>query len=311
MKILITTSSYGEFDSKPLDVLKAKGCQILLNPFGKKLNKEQTLELYSGDIEGVVAGTETIDKEVLEKATSLKVLSRCGTGIENIDTACAADKGIKIYNTPDGPTDAVAELTVGLVLALLRHIVFSDRNIRDGVWDKKMGALLKGKKVGIIGFGRIGRRTGQLLFGLGAKVVYCDPQVEENSVPDFIKKLMDDLLAESDVVILHLPYSEKNKGLIGKDQLSIMKAGAVLVNVSRGGIVEEDALYESIKKGHLAGAALDVFVEEPYNGKLKELDNVILTPHIGSYAKEARIYMETEAAKNLIKGLFGEDEDEA
>ena len=309
-KVFISTSSFGRFDTKPLDLLKEASLEVTLNPYGRKLTQKEMLDL-SVHAEGLIAGTESLDLKVLSEMEDLKVISRCGVGVENIDMGATKERGIKVFNTPDGPTDAVAELTVGLVLSLLRHIVLSDRNIRDGLWDKKMGSLLKGKTVGIIGFGRIGRRTGKLLFALGAEVIYCDPQVEKNSVPDFTKKSMEDLFAEADVVTLHLPFTENNKGLVGEKQLSTMKPGALLVNVSRGGIVEEGALYESIQKGHLSGAALDVFEEEPYNGKLKELDNVILTPHIGSYAKESRIYMETEAANNLIKGLFEEDEDRA
>ena len=309
MKILITTSSFGQYDTKPLDLLKGKDCEVILNPFGKKLDKEQALDLYSKGIIGVIAGTEKIDKEVIGKAADLKVISRCGTGMENVDITYAESNGIKVFNTPDGPVNAVAELTVGLVLSLLRNIPLSDRKLRGGVWDKHMGSLLKGKKVGIIGFGRIGRQTGELLNGLGAKILYCDPGVKEVGEGSFSKKSMDELLSESDIVTLHLPFTEDSKGLIGGEQLLRMKPGAILVNVSRGGIVEENALYENLKKGHLAGAALDVFEKEPYNGKLGELDNVILTPHIGSYAKESRVYMELEATNNLIKGLFGENED--
>lgn len=303
MKILITTTTFGEYDYTPLTMLKEAGYEVVPNPYKKKLTKQEAFSLYSSDVCAVIAGLETIDKDIIANAAQLKVISRCGTGLENVDVDFAKKRGIKVFNTPDAPVDAVAELTVGLILSLCRGISLADREVHAGIWKKRMGCLLNGKKVGIIGFGRIGKRAGILLKALGAKILYYDPFVEPSPSDSFRKAELYELLREADIVSLHLSYSENNRNLIGKKELSLMKKGALLVNVSRGGVVDEKALYTALKEGHLAGAGLDVFENEPYNGDLKGLDNVIMTPHIGSYAKEARIKMEIEAAENLIRAL--------
>lgn len=302
MKILISTSTFAEFDRRPLELLKKNGFLFSMNSHKKKLSREQALELYK-DIDGVVAGTETVDKELLDASKKLKVISRCGAGMDGLDLEYAKTKGIKVFNTADAPTDAVAELALGLILSLLRQIPLLDRQMRQGRWTKSMGALLNEKIVGIIGLGRIGRRLAYLANGLGAKAVYYDPLVKNSGLSFCAFLPFQDLLKEADIVSLHIPYSKENKHLIGKNELALMKNTAFLINTSRGGIVDEDALYQALKNNKLAGAALDVFEDEPYGGKLKELDNIILTPHIGSYAKEARIKMEIESVENLLKGF--------
>lgn len=303
MKVLITTSSFAAYSAEPLDQLLHKGYEAVLNPFKTKITKEQAKQLYREDVDGVIAGTEIIDKEILANAKRLKVISRCGTGVDNIDISFAKKKGIRIFATPDAPTNAVAELTVGLILSLLRWIPSIDREICKGGWKKKMGGLLQSKNIGIVGFGRIGKQTAKLLESFDVKILYCDPVVDVKGLNGFRRVSLYELLKTSDIVSLHLSYSEENHKLISQKELSLMKEGAFLVNTSRGGIVDEQALYDALKSGLLAGAALDVFENEPYNGVLKELDNVILTPHIGSYAKEARIEMEIEAVRNLLHGL--------
>lgn len=303
MKILVTTSSFAKYDRKPLDILTGKGCEVIFNPFQKRITKEEAIQLYKKDVDGVIAGTEIIDKEVLKNAKRLKVISRCGAGVDNIDIALAKKNDIKVFNTPDAPTNAVAELTVGLILSLLRKIPFADSEIRKGKWQKAMGGLLQAKTVGIVGLGRIGRQTARLLKNLGAKIVYCDPAVDVKGLDHFEKLTLPELLRKADIVSLHSSYSKANNKLITQKELTLMKEGSFLINTSRGGIVDEQALYDALKNGHLAGAALDVFETEPYNGALKQLDNIILTPHIGSYAKEARIDMEIKAVNNLLRGL--------
>jgi D-3-phosphoglycerate dehydrogenase len=228
------------------------------------------------------------------------VISRCGTGLDNVDLEAAKQLGIKVLNTPDAPTMAVAELTLGLMLGLLRHLPRADREIRAGNWQKRMGNLLQGKKVGIIGFGRIGQKVGELVQALGAQAVYCDPAVNK----DGYKKIsLEELLSQSDIVTLHLSGGGKGAPLLSDKELNRIKQGSWLVNCARGGVVDEAALTKALQEGRLAGAALDVFTQEPYTGPLAKLDNVILTPHIGSYAVESRVEMEVESVKNLIKGL--------
>jgi D-3-phosphoglycerate dehydrogenase len=297
-KIATTTTSFGKYDNEPLDLLRRNGFETVLNPYGRKVKKEEVFELCRGVV-GIIAGTELMDAEILEKLTDLKVISRCGTGLDNIDLSAAKRLGIKVFNTPDAPTIAVAELTIGLILNLLRKINRMDFALRQDRWEKLMGNLLCGKTVGIIGFGRIGRKVAELLKHFGCKIKYYDTGIAVEG-QDAERVELSELLKDSDIISIHVSTKEQ---VLGEDEIEQMKKGAWFVNVSRGGVVDESALYHALKDGRLAGAALDVFEQEPYKGKLRELDNVILTPHIGSYAKEARIKMEIEAAENLLKGL--------
>jgi D-3-phosphoglycerate dehydrogenase len=294
----VTTTSFAEYDKTPVSLLEERGFEVVLNPFGRKLERREVPELCSGCV-GIIAGTESYDRDLLKGLHGLKVISRCGSGADSIDAKAADEFGIKVLTTPGGPTLAVAELTVGLMLDLLRKVSFMDRKIRSGVWKKEMGNLLSGKSVGIIGLGRIGRKTAELLEAFGCEIVYTDPLVIEK-MPRFRRVSLNELLASSDIVSLHVSGSER---VIGAEELRLMKKGAWIVNVSRGGTLDEEALYRFLKDDRIAGAALDVFDKEPYKGPLSELDNVVLTPHIGSYAREARIKMERESVDNLLKRL--------
>lgn len=299
-KVAITLTTFAQHDSSCLDLLNMEGLEIVSDTFSRKLNKKETLVLCKGCV-GIIAGTEKYDSDILGKLIGVKVISRCGAGLDNIDLNAAKSLGIKVYNTPDIPTLAVAELAIALILALLRKISQMDREMHSGLWKKRMGYLLSGKQVGVVGFGRIGRKVAELLKIIGANVFYTDPHVKESD--KFPRIELKELLKKSDIISLHLSYSKENYKLFGQKEFSLMKRGAFLINCSRGGIVEEDSLYSALKEGKLSGAAIDVFENEPYSGRLKELNNVILTPHIGSYAKEARIEMEIEAVKNLLIGL--------
>ncbi|MBU3981464.1 MAG: phosphoglycerate dehydrogenase [Proteobacteria bacterium] len=299
MKIVITTSSFATYDRSPLDELKKKQIDYTINPYGRKLTSDEVIGLAK-DADGLVAGTEPLNEDVLQNLPELKVISRCGVGLDNVDLEKAKELNIKVYSTPYGPTLAVAELTLGLMLDLLRKITAMDREIRKGLWKKQMGSLLTGKKVGIWGFGRIGQKVAQVLDPLGVEIAYYDIRIVEGAIP---LKSKSELLSWADIITLHCSANTDGKHAIGEAELKLMKDNAWLINASRGGLVDETALYSALKKGNLAGAALDVFENEPYTGPLCELDNVILTPHIGSYAKEGRIQMEMQAVRNLINGL--------
>lgn len=297
-KIVITTTSFGEFNKEPVKLLETERVEAIFNPYKRKLTKEETVELCK-DATGIIAGTEILDAEVIERLPKLKVISRCGSGLDNVDCDAAKKNGIKVFNTPDAPALAVAELTVGLIIGLMRKLNQMDAAIRKGKWEKLMGNLLCGKKVGIIGFGRIGKKVAELLKPFNCEIAYIDPLVD--GLGPGLKSLpMEELLKWSDIITIHISGKEK---IIGKKELGLMKAGSFIINVTRGGAIDESALYKHLKNGHISGAALDVFQEEPYNGPLKELGNVLLTPHIGSYAEEPRVKMEIEAVKNLLAGL--------
>ena len=297
MKVFISTSSFAKDEDRPLDMLKESGLEVSLNPYGRKLSEDE-IEGVLHDVDYLIAGTEPLTQRVLESAKRLKVISRCSTGLDNVDIKAADKLGIKVYNTPYGPTLSVAELTIGLIFDMLRRISKMDRDVRSGVWEKYTGNLLIEKKVGIIGFGKIGQKVAELLMPFGCEIVCYDIRKEDKELKIKIAS-SDEILRTSDIISIHVSSKEQ---IIGREEFKKIKKGAWIINVSRGGVIDESELYKALKKGHLSGAALDVFEQEPYAGPLKELDNVILTPHIGSYAKEGRINMEIEAVKNVLNG---------
>lgn len=299
--ILISTSSFAEYDKSVVDGLLK--FNVILNPYRRTLKEAEIKELLVRyDVCGLIAGTEPLSEAVLNAANGLKVISRCGAGVDNVDLETASKLGIKVFNTPDAPTDAVAELTLGLILDCLRRVSFSDRTIRKGNWAKPMGNLLRGKLVGIIGFGRIGKAVGRLVKAFGADIVYHD-LVKDAGFGGANWVELDELLQLADIVTLHLPLLRAGGYFLDTRRISLMKEGVIFINASRGGLVDEKALYEALKSGKIASAGLDVFEKEPYSGRLIELDNVVLTSHIGSYAVESRILMERQAVDNLLKGL--------
>jgi len=303
-KILVTPSSFGKCGNSPLKILKKENYDIVINPFGRKMTSDEVIQLGK-DCIGIIAGVEPLNAKVLKSLSSLRCISRVGVGIDNIDLKCAQELGIVVKSTPDGPTRAVAELTIGLMFDILRKISYRDRLIRNGIWNKEMGSLLKDKKIGIIGLGRIGRTVAELLLVLGAKVTGNDINPDRRWCK--LKKIslltLEELLMQNDIVCIHISYPSENKPLIGKNEIDMMKQGSFLINLSRGNVVDEEALYNALKNNHLSGVALDVFNKEPYSGPLTTLDNIVLTSHIGSYAKESRLDMEIQSVKNLLEVL--------
>jgi len=302
--VFISTSSFAEYDKLPLKLLNDAGMNVLLNPYRRKLTQDECLSLYK-DIDGLIAGTEALTAEVLKSSRNLRVISRCGAGAYNIDMEAAKELGIKVFTTPDSPTEAVAELTLGLILDLLRGISMEDHYIRAGVWKKHMGNLLFGKTLGILGLGRVGKRVVELTQPFNLTYIAWDISPDRQFGDKYRIEFagLDELLSKADIVTIHLPYTSELKHLIGEKEFRLMKGNAFLLNIARGGLVDEAALYNALKERRIAGAALDVFEQEPYSGPLREVDNIILTPHIGSYAKEARVEMEIQAVRNLIEGL--------
>jgi D-3-phosphoglycerate dehydrogenase / 2-oxoglutarate reductase len=305
LQIAITTSSFGKVGRRPLDLLEERGVQYQLNPHGRKLQPAETVSLLQ-NAAGVVAGTERYDRDVLSQLPHLKIISRCGTGMDSIDLAAAAELGVQVVNTPDAHVDAVAELTLAGLLDLLRHVTVSDSRIRRGAWQKPFGRLLRGKAVGIVGLGRVGKALVKLLRPFDATIWAYDPYPDADFAAEYQVTYapLDELLPQVDVVSLHTPYSAENRHLLNGERLALMRPGSFLLNASRGGLVDEEALYASLQSGHLGGAYLDVFEREPYDGPLTQLENVVLSPHIGSYAVESRLRMETEAVENLLAALM-------
>lgn len=301
MKVLTTTSSFAKISRQPLEMLSAAGMETVLNPYGRTLKREESMQLLA-DVDGLIAGTEKLDEEVLRHAPHLKVISRVGTGMDNIDHAAATARGIRLYNTPDAHVDGVAELTLGGILAMLRQVAAADRRLRQQTWQKPMGQLLRGKTVGVIGLGRAGKRLVQLLRPFEVSVLAYDPLEDSDFAHNHgvLYQSLADLLRQADIVTLHLSFSPACYHLLDEAHLGLLKAGAFVVNCARGGLVDEAALLAALQSGHVAGAYLDTFEREPYQGPLAQLDNVLLTPHIGSYAAECRVRMEVEAVANLL-----------
>ncbi len=298
LKVLLGPSSFGEFDSAPLKRLKESGCEVILNPHRRKLSKNELFELLSSDVVGLIAGLETLDQEVLEK-TNLKVISRCGSGMSNVDLEAAKRLNIEVCSTPYAPVVAVAELVVGASLSLLREIPRMNQDLHDGRWVKRLGTQLEAKTVLIIGFGRIGQKVASLLKPFGVNLIAVDPLKKENI--DGVSFLpLSKALSKADIITIHCSGQEQ---ILGAKEFSLMKDGVFLLNASRGEVVEEAALIAALDNKKVAGAWIDTFWNEPYDGALRNYPQVILTPHIGSYTRECRRAMEMEAADNLIAAL--------
>lgn len=301
-KILITTSSF-DLSTPEIQTLLGAGYEIILNPHKRRLSEEEVRELLTPDVIGMIAGVEPLTADVLNNAEGLKVISRCGAGMDSVDQVAAKDNNIAVFNTPGAPAPAVAELTIGLMLDILRNISLQDRGLRNNEWVRPVGNLLGARTIGLIGFGYIGSLVAKFAHGFGAKILAYDPMAggKTSDIAEFAD--MDTVLSTADIVSLHVPYNEDNHHLLDRARMEQMKEGAIVINTARGGLVDEDALHDLLQSGHLRAAGLDVFEKEPYQGPLSELENVVLTAHTGSYAKESRIDQERQAAQNLVDGL--------
>ncbi|MDO8571550.1 MAG: NAD(P)-dependent oxidoreductase [bacterium] len=303
-KILVALSTFGEYGEKPIRLLEESGFFYLINPLKKRLVKEEIIAMGK-DCEGIIAGVEPYDEDALNHLSKLRCISRCGVGIENIALQKAREMGITVLNTPDVVVQPVVELTIAMIFDLLRKISYHTALMKVRRWEKKAGHLLMGRKIGIIGLGRIGKRVAEVLKIFGAHVSGYDPFPDKqwantNGIEIFS---CEQIIRESDILSLHLSVIPGSPFRLGEQEIQSMKKGAMIVNVARGEFIDEDALYTALRDGHLAGAALDVFPEEPYRGKLCELDNVVLTPHCATLTEESRLQMEVESTANLIEFL--------
>lgn len=303
-KVLTSPSSFGQINQKPFDIIKENGFEVINNPFGRKLTENEVIELATGCV-GIVAGVESLSPNVMDALPLLKCISRVGVGMDNVDLEYAKHKGIIVVNTPNGPTRGVAELTLAMTMSLLRRIPQADSALKKRKWEKQMGNLILDKQIGVIGLGRIGKMVSELFRGIGNPVIGFDLYPDEKWANGKGVKLrsFDEVICESDILTLHIPGNKDNKAIIGDEEIKKMKSGAFLINIARGGVVNEDALYRALSTNKLAGAAIDVFSKEPYDGPLCDLDNIIMTPHLGSYAKEDKVKMEIDAVNNLMKVL--------
>ena len=289
-------------------ILEDNGLKVSYEP---TITPEQILEKISSFNIVIVRSRTTVTKEMIEKADNCKIIARVGVGLDNVDQDAAKAKNIRVINAVEGAMNAVAELVLGLMLSLARQTARGDRAIRNEQWLKKelKGTELRGKYLGIIGLGNIGKRLGRLAHALNMNIIGYDvmPIDEEFSKEvGLMKADLGTLLQSSDYISIHVPLLDSTYHLLDEAKMSTMKNTAKIINTSRGGVVDEDALYNALKNGTLGGAALDVFEKEPAIGtKLAELDNVILTPHIGAQTKEAQSLAANVIAEKIVQILRG------
>jgi len=290
------------------EILQKNGLKITYEP---EITPDQIKEKI-GNFEIVVVRSRTkITKEMIDKATKCKIIARVGVGLDNVDVEAAKTKGIRVINAVEGAMNAVAELVLGLMLSLAREIPRADREIRNGNWLKKelMGSEMSGKYLGIVGLGNIGKKLARHAKSLNMNIIGYDVI----PIPDdfsrevgLVKADLDTLLSSADYISFHVPFTPETHHLVNAQRLGKMKKTAYIINTSRGEIIDEDALYNALKEGRLAGAALDVFEKEPATGnKLATLANVICTPHIGAQTREAQALAANVIAEKIIMILRG------
>jgi len=290
------------------EVLEKNGLKVTYEP---EITPEQIAEKI-GNFEVIVVRSRTkMTRELMAKADKCKIIARVGIGLDNIDQDAAKEKNIRVINAVEGAITAVAELVIGLMISMAREIPRADREIRNGNWIKKelMGSELKGKYLGIVGLGNIGKRLGRLARALNMNIIGYDvvPIDDEFSKEvGLMKADLDTLLSSADYISFHVPLLDSTRHMINAEKLKMMKNTARIINTSRGGVIDEEALYNSLKDGSLAGAALDVFEVEPATeNKLITLPNFIATPHIGAQTKEAQLLAADIIAEKIIQILRG------
>ena len=307
MKVLVSAFPFGTSPSS-LDFLRSADFQYQLNPFGRRLTAQELIELIpSASI--LIAGTEPITAAALEAAPELKLIARVGIGLDNVDLHSARRRGIAVTYTPDAPAPAVAELTVGLMIDLLRHVSRADRRMHSKNWERLLGRRLDGLTIGILGIGRVGRRVIRILRGgfPNVSILANDIRPDHSFGKSFGLRWVDkgEVYANSDIVTLHLPLTRLTRRLVSEKEIGLMKPSAYIINTSRGEIIDESALAVALSSGRLAGAALDVFEDEPYSGGLTDIDRCILTCHMGSMSEDCRAAMETEAIEEVLRFARG------
>ncbi len=291
-KVFIATSTFTENPKNYFKNKDLKKYKFIKNPIKKKLTSNQLIK-YAKDCEFIIAGTEVYNKETIKKLKKLKYLFRMGSGVDNIDLDYLRVKQIKFSKSKITPEIAVAELIIGYILSFYRDISEHDKNLKNKIWKKKMGFVLNKKTVGIIGYGKIGRHLHKILKNFGVRTIINDRKKinKKNSTLNY-------LLKNSDIISINIDLS-MNKALLNKEKLNLCKKNCIIINTARSEAVDNKYLFKMLKNKKILGACLDVFDQEPYYGEFSQLNNVILTPHIGSYSKEIRSAMEIEALKSI------------
>lgn len=308
MRVFVSTHPFGSVSEAPLRILRENGIEVVPNPYQRKIRIDELKE-HIKDKTGLIAGTESLGADVLAAAPQLKIISRVGIGLDGIDFEEIRRRNILLTYTPEAVSQAVAELTVGNLFNLARSIPQVHRGMKSGLWSRPIGFEIKGKCIGIIGFGRVGQRVARMLQGFDCQILVNDLSPDEDAGSLYGVRFVDKeaVYRDADIITLHVPKTPLTWNMVADRELAMMKRTACLINTSRGGIVNEGDLYNALKSGMIAGAALDVYEMEPYiGGALCELDNIILTCHSGSCSAEARYLMELGAAEEIVRFSRGE-----
>ncbi len=300
MKVIVGSSTFADEDPAPLELLRAAGMEVVLNPLRRRWNEAETIQHLQG-VDGLLAGLEPLNRAVLTSTRGkLRALARIGIGMDNVDQAAARELGIKVSNTPDAPTAAVAEMTLAALLSLARDLEPMNRAMHAGGWPKTIARSLPELAVLVVGFGRIGRAVANQLAAMGCAVRVADPYLPDAAPCSFPRVTLAEGLRTADVVSLH---ASGNAVLLADAEFATVKRGLILLNPARGGLVDEEALLRALDSGQVAKAWLDTFASEPYTGKLRDYPQVLLTPHACTYTRRCRLAMETEAVTNLLRDL--------
>ena len=292
--LFIATSSFSVEDNYIFNLLKKKNIFFKTNPIKKKLNEKEILK-YSNNFTHIIAGTENYNQKVLNHLPNLKYIFRLGSGTDNIDFNTIKKKKIKFNKSNITPEVAVAELIIGFSISILRNLNEQNNNMKKKIWKKQMGNLLHGKKFGIIGYGKVGKYLAKLVKAFGADLIIND----KKKINNINQKSLNYLISNSDIISLNLNYNKRI--ILTKEKLKKLKKNCIIINTSRAELIDNEHLYKMLKNNKISVAALDVFNDEPYYGKFIKLKNVLLTPHIGGYAKEIRLSMEREAIDMIVK----------
>lgn len=304
-KVFITSEFFGKFSDAGIKILEEAG-HTLINPYGHKFLTGQEIIKYSEEADAFICDMEKIDRDVIEHSPNLKVIARRGVGVDSVDVAFAQEKGIAVERTLGVVEAPVAEQVFGFILDFSRNISKHNTLMKSGVWQKLKGSSVDGKVLGIIGMGKIGYEVAKRACAFGMSIIYHDEVVNEKAQEMFgaKKKSLEEVLAQSDFVSLHTPLTDTTRGFINYDIICKMKKTAYLINTARGAVVDEQDLYRAIKEEKIAGVAVDVYAVEPCNTSiLKELDNVILTPHTSTFTEEIFVKMDILAAENVVRVL--------
>jgi len=308
-KVLIATRSFGSTSPRPAEILQTAGCDLVTADMSLEMTEARLIGLLDG-VAGAIVGLVPMTARVLAQASDLKVVSAHGVGVDHIDLDAAAELGITTANCPGANADSVADLTTGLMISIARDIPAVERQLRQGGWGRHHGGEVFRKTLGIIGLGSIGSRVAKRAVGFDMTVLAYDPYASAASrkLPQLQLVSFEDVIRQADFVSLHTPLNDSTRHFIGPEQLAAMKPNAYLINTARGGLVDEQALYDALHSRKIAGAAIDCFaVEPPAESPLLNLDNIVMTPHIGAHTQEAIERMGVMAAQNVVNTINGQE----